>query len=68
MSLKECLKAIDKIKDDQQFMIEEHDAIYEYCKEQNFILNEEDMKTIISRGLEDCFESWKALENTEVSG
>jgi len=61
MSLKERLKEIDKIKDDQQFMENEYDAAMEYCRERNFNISDEDMKTIISRGLDDSFLNCKEL-------
>ncbi len=50
---------IDQIPDDQEFVEAEYDAVMEYCIERNFNISDEDMKTIISRALEDSFYNCK---------
>lgn len=59
-NLNELLKkAVDIITDDQQFMIAEYDAIHEYCRVQKYQIEQSDMDTIVARGLEDSFITWK---------
>lgn len=58
-SLKEHLKEIDEIEDDETFTHEESEAVYEYCTDQNFDISDEDMEEIYNRGLQDSFEFWK---------
>ena len=50
---------IDQISDDQDFMETEYNAVMDYCRERNFNVSDEDMKTIISRSLEDSFNNCK---------
>lgn len=52
---------IDQITDDQEFIEAEYNAAMEYCRERNFNVSDEDMKTIISRGLDDSFYNCKEL-------
>lgn len=55
-------REIDQIEDDEMFCREEYDAVYQYCKDTNFKLDEADLQEIINRGLEDSFEFWKDCE------
>ena len=52
---------IDQIPDEDEFMEAEYNAVMDYCRERNFNVSDEDMKTIISRGLEDDFYTCKEL-------
>ena len=58
-TLREYLRTADVIEDDAEFCEVEHDMAYEYCRERNFNLNNEDMETIRARGLDESFEYWK---------
>lgn len=58
-NLKELLKEIDKIEDDQEFMERENDFVREYCIEHDFNLSDDDMNEIENRGLSDGYEFWK---------
>ena len=59
-NLKELLnKKIDCIYDDEEWMEKEYDAIHQYCREQKYCLEKSDMETVIVRGLEDNYITWK---------
>jgi hypothetical protein len=57
--LAELLSEIDKIDDDTEFMKKEFEFVREYCKEKDFNLSEDDMNTVMSRGLGDWVSDWK---------
>lgn len=57
--LNEYLDDIDSIEVDEEFCEMESEKVYEYCEALNFQLSDDDMQTIVSRGLEDSFEFWK---------
>lgn len=61
MSLRKYLEEnrIDQIEDDQEFVEAEHDAIQTYCEICGYSITDEDLKTIKSRGMEECFADWK---------
>jgi len=61
MSLKKYLEdlGIDNITDDEKFMHEEYEAVRDYCKEPNYKISDEDIKTLKSRGLYDSFLDWQ---------
>lgn len=61
MSLRKYLEdnGIDKIKDDQEFVEAEYDAIQTYCKICGYIITDADLEAIKSRGLEESFINWK---------
>lgn len=65
MSLKKYLtdNGIDQIKDDQEFMEVEYDAIQTYCENCGYSITAEDLMEIKSRGrgLYDSFEHWKEI-------
>lgn len=50
---------VDCIDDDEQFVIAEYDVIHEYCRDQKYQIEQSDMDTIVARGLEDSFITWK---------
>lgn len=52
-------EGIDQIEDDEDFCQIEYETIIEYCEKRNFKLSDEDMDTIISRGLEESFYIWR---------
>lgn len=45
--------------DDQQYMEREFEVVREYCKERNFELSEDELKTIRAIGLEDWIADWR---------
>lgn len=57
--LNEYLDDIDSIEVDEEFCEMKSEKVYEYCEALNFQLSDDDMQTIVSRGLEDSFEFWK---------
>ena len=61
MTLKKYLEdlGIDNITDDEKFMYEEYEAVRDYCKELNYKISDEDIKTLKSRGLYDSFLDWQ---------
>ena len=56
--LDKLLEEVDKIEDDDKWIEEEHDTVQQYCEEKNYVITEDEMETIRSRGLEESFESW----------
>lgn len=67
--LKEEIKktGIDKIPDDEKFMLAENDFIREYCIKRKFNLPLADLREICRRGLTDTYEDWKFMyENGEL--
>lgn len=52
-------KGVDQIEADEEFCQMESEKIHEYCAARNFQMSDDDMKTIIGRGLEESFEFWK---------
>lgn len=61
MSLRKYLEdnKIDQIKDDQEFVDAEYDAIQAYCEMCGYSITEDDLEVIQSRGLEESFINWK---------
>lgn len=60
-SLEECLREADQIRDDEEFCKAEHDLACTYFKENHYLLNDEDMKTVRIRGLSDTYENMKEM-------
>lgn len=62
MSLREYLKEqkIDQIEDDAEFCDKEYNAIMDYCTERKFLITDDDLACIVSRGLNDSFEYRRA--------
>ncbi len=63
MSLRKYLEdnKIDSIKDDQEFMEEEYDAVQTYCEICGYSITNEDLEIIKSRGLEENYINWKQV-------
>lgn len=61
MSLSEYIEKlkIDEIEDDTSFCEEEYNAVHAYCDGKHYNLSENDMNTIVARGLEDSFNVWR---------
>lgn len=52
-------ETVDQIEDDEKFMETEYDIIHQYCREHRYQLTESDMATIVGRGLECSYTTWK---------
>lgn len=50
---------IDQIEDDQEFMESEYNAVQTYCEIIEYLITDDDLETIKSRGLEESFINWK---------
>lgn len=50
---------IDSIVDDYDFMLEEYEAIHDYCADHRYILSDSDMRIISDRGFSEHFDMWK---------
>ncbi len=63
MSLRKYLEdnKIDNIKDDQEFMEAEYDAVQTYCEICGYLITNEDLEIIKSRGLEESYINWKQI-------
>lgn len=59
VSLCELLNDLNGIEDDEEFMLAEYSATQTYCEENNYILNDNDLKELKSRGLMESFICWK---------
>ncbi len=61
MSLRKYLadNRIDQIEDDQEFMESEYNAVQTYCEIIEYLITDDDLETIKSRGLEESFINWK---------
>lgn len=61
MSLRKYLEEnkIDQIEDDQEFMESEYNAVQTYCEIIGYLITDDDLETIKSRGLEESFINWK---------
>lgn len=59
-NLYELLKnTVDCIDNDAEFMETEYNTIHEYCRKHKYQLDKIDMETIIQRGLEYNYTTWK---------
>lgn len=56
---------VDLIDNDEKFMEAEYDMIHKYCRKQRYQLNKSDMETIIERGLEESYTTWKQAYTEE---
>ena len=56
--LEKILNELSSIIDDQEYMEKEFEVVREYCKERNFELSEDELKTIRTIGLEDWIADW----------
>lgn len=63
MSLKKYLEdnKIDSIKDDQEFVEVEYDAVQTYCEICGYLISNEDLEIIRSRELEENYINWKQV-------
>lgn len=59
-SLRERLEEVDMIIDDEAFCKAEYEIACDFFEENHYLLTEEDMSTVMSRGLEESFEARKA--------
>ena len=50
---------INNIVDDYDFMLEEYEAIHNYCVDHDYILSNDDMEIIKDRGFLGHFDMWK---------
>lgn len=53
------------IEDDAEFMEAEYNQVRDYCERKEFDLNEDDLSTLRSIGLESWLENWKEHWNQE---
>ena len=62
MSLREYLKElkIDQIEDDEKFCDKEYEVVMKYCTERRFLISDDDLMCISSRGLNDSYEYRRA--------
>lgn len=56
--LDKLLEEVDKIEDDDKWIEKEYDTVQQYCEDKNYVMTEDEMETIRSRGLEESFENW----------
>ena len=68
MSLKKYLEdnGIDQIEDDEKFVEAEYDAVQTYCEICGYLITDEDLEIIKSRGLEESFINWKQAYREEL--
>lgn len=56
----------EKIKDDEEYVEAEHDAVQQYCEDHNYKMTDDEMETIRVFGYEESFDIWVEF-NDEVS-
>ena len=57
---------VDWIADDEKFMEAEYDIIHNYCRKQKYQMDKSDMESIIARGIEDSYNTWKQAYIEEI--
>ena len=55
----------EKIKDDEEYVEAEHDAVQQYCEDHNYKMTDDEMETIRVFGYEESFDIWVEF-NDEV--